>query len=85
LCGTSGAPKTVWGSSWENGTVGSFNARLRDELLDGEIFSRREAQVISKSWRRHYNTVRPHSSRAVTAMADHFDSSVKTLMHAGVT
>ena len=43
--------------------VESFNARLRDELLDGEIFySLREAQIIIESWRRHYNTVRPHGS-----------------------
>ena len=41
----------------------SFNARLRDELLEGEIFySLREAQVVIESWRRHYNTVRPHAS-----------------------
>ena len=47
----------------ENGYVESFNARFRDELLDGEIFySLREAQVIIESWRRHYNTVRPHGS-----------------------
>ena len=46
---------------WENGFVESFNARLRDELLDGEIFySLREAQILIESWRRHYNTVRPH-------------------------
>jgi putative transposase len=51
------------GSPWENGYVESFNARLRDELLDGEIFySLREAQIIIESWRRHYNTVRPHGS-----------------------
>jgi len=51
------------GSPWENGYVESFNARLRDELLDGEIFySLREAQVVIESWRRHYNTVRPHAS-----------------------
>jgi putative transposase len=51
------------GSPWENGYVESFNARLRDELLDGEIFfSLREAQVIIESWRLHYNTVRPHSA-----------------------
>lgn len=48
-------------SPWENGYVESFNARLRDELLAGEIFhSLREAQVIIESWRRQYNTVRPH-------------------------
>ena len=51
------------GSPWENGYVESFNARLRDELLDGEIFySLREAEVVIESWRRHYNTVRPHAS-----------------------
>jgi putative transposase len=51
------------GSPWENGYVESFNARLRDELLDGEIFySLREAEVVIESWRRHYNTVRPHGA-----------------------
>ncbi len=51
------------GSPWENGFIESFNARLRDELLDGEIFySLKEAQVIIESWRRHYNTLRPHGS-----------------------
>ena len=51
------------GSPWENGYVESFNARLRDELLDGEIFyTLREAQIIIESWRRHFNTVRPHAS-----------------------
>ena len=51
------------GSPWENGFVESFNARLRDELLDGEIFySLREAQVVIEGWRKHYNTVRPHGS-----------------------
>jgi putative transposase len=44
------------GSPWENGYVESFNARLRDELLDGEIFyTLREAQIVIESWRRHYN------------------------------
>jgi putative transposase len=51
------------GSPWENGYVESFNARLRDELLNGEIFySLREAQIVIESWRRHYNAVRPHAS-----------------------
>ena len=51
------------GSRWENGYVESFNARLRDELLDGEIFySLREAQVIIENWGRHYNNIRPHTS-----------------------
>jgi len=51
------------GSPWENGFIESFNARLRDELLDCEIFyTLREAQVVIESWRRHFNTVRPHGS-----------------------
>ncbi|MGH8525368.1 MAG: IS3 family transposase [Gammaproteobacteria bacterium] len=51
------------GSPWENGYVESFNARLRDELLDGEIFyTLREAQIVIESWRHHFNTIRPHES-----------------------
>jgi putative transposase len=51
------------GSPWENGYIESFNGRLRDGLLNGEIFySLKEAQVIIEAWRHHYNTVRPHSS-----------------------
>ena len=51
------------GSPWENGCCESFNSKLRDELLKGEIFyTLQEAKVIIESWRRHYNTVRPHSS-----------------------
>ncbi|MGR3631970.1 MAG: IS3 family transposase [Limimaricola soesokkakensis] len=51
------------GSPWENGYCESFNARFRNELLDGEIFyTLREAQILIERWRRHYNTVRPHSS-----------------------
>ncbi|MCP4545388.1 MAG: IS3 family transposase [bacterium] len=51
------------GSPWENGYSESFNGKLRDELLNGEIFyTLREAKVLIESWRRHYNTIRPHSS-----------------------
>ncbi len=51
------------GSPWENGYIESFNGKLRDELLNGEIFyTLREAQVILERWRREYNTFRPHSS-----------------------
>jgi putative transposase len=51
------------GSPWENGYCESFNSKLRDELLNGEIFTTlREAQVLIESWRRRYNTIRPHSS-----------------------
>ena len=48
------------GSPWENRYVESFNARLRDELLDGEIFyTLKEAQIVIESWRRHFNAIRP--------------------------
>ena len=51
------------GSPWENGYCESFNARFRDELLDGEIFySLKEAQILIEQWRKHYNTKRPHSA-----------------------
>ena len=51
------------GSPWENGYCESFNGKLRDELLNGEIFcSLKEAKVLIEQWRHHYNTVRPHSS-----------------------
>ena len=51
------------GSPWENGYCESFNARFRDELLDGEIFySLKEAQTVIETWRRHYNTNRPNSA-----------------------
>ena len=51
------------GSPWENGYCESFNGKLRDELLNGEIFyTLKEAKIVIESWRRHYNTVRPHSS-----------------------
>ena len=63
--GTFGA-KTAYiepGSPSENGYIESFNARLRDELLNGEIFyTLREAKIVIESWRRHYNAVRPHAS-----------------------
>ena len=51
------------GSPWENGYCESFNGKLRDELLNGEIFyTLKEAKIVIEAWRRHYNTVRPHSS-----------------------
>jgi putative transposase len=51
------------GSPWENGYCESFNSKLRDELLNGEIFySLTEARTVIEAWRRHYNTRRPHSS-----------------------
>ena len=51
------------GSPWENGYCESFNSKLRDELLNGEIFyTLKEAKIVIEGWRHHYNTVRPHSS-----------------------
>lgn len=51
------------GSPWENVYIESFNARFRDELLNGEIFyNLKEAQVLIEQWRKHYNTKRPHSA-----------------------
>ncbi len=51
------------GSPWENGYVESFNGKLRDEFLNGEIFyTLHEAVVLVEQWRRLYNTVRPHSA-----------------------
>ena len=51
------------GSPWENGYCESFNARFRDEFLNGEIFySLHEAQILIEEWRKHYNTKRPHSA-----------------------
>lgn len=60
-----GSPTTFIepGSPWEIGFCESFNARLRDDLLHGEIFyTLAQAKVVIKGWRRHYNTVRPHSA-----------------------
>ena len=51
------------GSPWENGYNESFNGKLRDELLNREIFySLGEVQILTERWRREYNTIRPHSS-----------------------
>lgn len=51
------------GSPWENGYCESFNGKLRDECLNGEIFySLKEAQVLIEQWRVVYNTLRPHSA-----------------------
>jgi transposase InsO family protein len=77
------------GSPWENGFIESFNARLRDELLDGEIFySLREAQVVIESWRRHYNAVRPHASLGYRAPAPEVvvpDLAIRTAASRGPT
>ena len=51
------------GSPWENGYVESFNGKLRDELLDREVFyTLKEVEVVVEHWRRDYNQIRPHSA-----------------------
>ena len=51
------------GSPWENGYIESFNGKLRDELLNREVFyTLQEAKVLVERWRIEYNTVRPHSA-----------------------
>jgi transposase InsO family protein len=51
------------GSPWENGYNESFNGKLRDELLNREVFYiLKEAQILKERWRHEYNTVRPRSS-----------------------
>jgi putative transposase len=58
------------GSPWENGYCESFNGKLRDECLNGEIFySPKEARVVIEMWRKHYNHRRPHSSLGYRAPA----------------
>lgn len=52
------------GSPWENGYIESFNGKMRDELLDREIFTTlEEAKVLIEQWRKHYNQKRPHSAK----------------------
>lgn len=51
------------GSPWENGYAESFHGRLRDELLNAEVFADvREARALAATWRDEYNHHRPHSS-----------------------
>jgi putative transposase len=51
------------GSPWENGYIESFNGKLRNKLLNREIFTTlEEAKVLIEQWRREYNQIRPHSS-----------------------
>ena len=58
------------GSPWENGYIESFNGKLRDELLDREIFDTLlEAQVLIEGWRNEYNHIRPHSALGYRAPA----------------
>jgi transposase InsO family protein len=52
------------GSPWENGFIESFNGKMRDELLNRELFTTlMEAKVLIARWRQEYNGIRPHSAR----------------------
>jgi transposase InsO family protein len=51
------------GSPWENGYIESFNGKLRDELLNREVFTTLlEAKILTEQWRNEYNEFRPHSA-----------------------
>ncbi len=51
------------GSPWENGFIESYNGKMRDEFLNGEIFDTLfEAQVLTDDWGDEYNKRRPHSA-----------------------
>ena len=72
------------GSPWENGYCESFDARFRDELLNGEVFySLREAQILIEHWRKHYNTKRPHSALGYRPPATEamVPMDLRTVMH----
>ena len=72
------------GSPWENGYVEAFNGRLRDELLNGEIFETLlEAKVLMERWREEYNRFRPHSSLGYRPPAPEAIQPVP-LMHTGL-
>jgi len=69
------------GSPWENGYCESFNGKMRDELLNGEIFySLKEAKVVIGQWRHHYNTIRPHSSLGYRPPAPQTFASTASLL-----
>ena len=58
------------GSPWENGYNESFNSKLSDELLRGEVFyTLQEARTVIEWWRLEYNHFRPHSSLGYRAPA----------------
>lgn len=79
-------------SPWENGYNESFNGKLRDELLNGEIFyTLAETKILIEAWRRHYNTKRPHSSLGyrplapeTIAMSSHPSGSATLRLRAGL-
>jgi transposase InsO family protein len=69
------------GSPWENGYIESFNSRLRDNLLNGEIFDNiLEAKVVIEQWRKEYNTIRPHSALNYTPPAPEAKEPLSSIM-----
>jgi transposase InsO family protein len=73
------------GSPWENGYIESFNGKLRDEVLNVEIFDTLyEAKVLIERWRQHYNHIRPHSSLGYRPPAPEsvIPSTHKTILYA---
>ena len=74
------------GNPWENGYIESFNGKLRDELLNLEIFDTLfEAKVLVERWRREYNTLRPHSSLGYRPPAPETVESVWQESYVGVS
>lgn len=70
------------GSPWENGYIESFNGKLRDELLNREIFyTLTEAQVLIERWRQDYNRIRPHSSLGYRPPAPESKLEKKIVLH----
>jgi putative transposase len=68
------------GSPWENGYIESFNGKLRDELLNREVFSTfMEAKVLIEEWRKEYNSIRPHSSLGYRPPAPEAALAVQTI------
>jgi len=59
------------GSPWQNAWIESFNGRLRDEFLNGQIFeSLLEARILIEAWRIEYNEERPHGSHGYLTPAE---------------
>ena len=74
------------GSPWESGCCESFNGKLRDECLNGEIlYSLKEAQIVIETWRVEYNTKRPHSPLGSKSNFTAHGCDIKTLTSPGLT
>jgi putative transposase len=72
------------GSPWENGYVESFNGKLRDELLNREIFyTLWEAKVLIERWHMHYNRLRPHSALGYRPPAPESIAPIRTPIWSG--